>query len=202
MKSKTRLIITISSVVLALIASAVAVVAVFAARNATAKATLNIKYTAVDVMGSVTMTTKREKESTYAAGGNVSFDGNEAENNTANVKSMTLGSAGSEYDISSDGSHYVILKFVFTNTNTAKAYTATITLPSDDHFRYKVNNANDTYASFATLSSSNNSVTVPVKSGATAGTATYYVLVEPKVTNASVTSTGKTISWALSSVIS
>ena len=193
MKTKSRLIITITSLVLAVVASIVAVVAVLAARNATVNSDITVKYIASDIMGQVSLHTQRELEEddSWSLVGSQEFDGTEEENGTANVKTIST----EEYEISADGSHYAILRFSFTNDNQSKAYTADITVEENSDFEITYSKDNSTYGA-------KSSITVAANTESSAPEY-YYVKISVPADkwNANIDATEIAIQWELNSVL-
>ena len=123
MNSKKKLIVALSSLCFVLVAAVVTVVAVLAAAQQTITSNINVTYTASQIAGSVTATSKYEDGTAWDAIGSdnvVSFNGGDV-NKDANIDE--------EYELQITDSltrRYVAFKYEFTNTG-SKAYTATVT---------------------------------------------------------------------------
>lgn len=126
MSSKKKIIVSISSFAILIMAVVIAVVAVLAAQSITVKSSVNVTYTAKEVAAKVTSKYKIGDTGTLTniGSGSISFDGTEdLTNNT-----QTTGTITSSTDLTSTNNY---IEFVFTFTNEGDAeYTATLTLPA------------------------------------------------------------------------
>jgi len=119
--SKKKLIITITSLCLVLVAAVAAVVGVVAASQQTVTSTIHVTYAANNVKASVAVSTKSEAENTWTARGDaVSFNAADAsQTKTVNVSDpIALGgrTVGSEWRFE----RYVVYRYAFTNSYACK----------------------------------------------------------------------------------
>ena len=91
MKTKKKVIIALSSLAVVVVAAVVAVDAVFAARQTTVNSGFTISYTAIQVKATISGTyqTNKDASATALSPASITFNGTEATNGTANVKSFT-----------------------------------------------------------------------------------------------------------------
>ncbi|MBQ7453351.1 MAG: hypothetical protein IJS68_03745 [Clostridia bacterium] len=130
MKTKKKVIIALSSLAVVFVAAIVAVVAVFAARTTTTNSGFTITYTAIQVKATISGTYKVNTDAspTALSPASISFDGTEATDGTANVKSFNsvtvpLTASGSETE--------KYIDFVYTIVNNHTTDSMDIALASD-----------------------------------------------------------------------
>ena len=185
MKAKSRLIIAISALVLAVAASVVAVVAVLAANRVTVQSNIAIKYKASGVMCKVEAGYYTQNTATLTAIGTAEFNGSETTDNNTQILDYT----DHPVVISADSSQYIVFKFTFTNTNTTKGFTATLT--SDDFDGFTVTLYED---STLTTGDTDNSISVGTGSNATKS---YYVKVAVTNPGEDAEALAGQLNWAL-----
>ena len=114
--SKKKLIITITSLCLVIIAAVAAVVGVVAASTQTVTSTITVNYKATNVKAEVSYA-KRLASTTYGSdAGTVTFDATEATRTTSNsiaVPAITLGNSAAQNGWSFE--RYAIVRFAFHN---------------------------------------------------------------------------------------
>ena len=116
--SKKKLIITITSLCLVIVAAVAAVVGVVAASTQTVTSTITVNYKATNVKAEVSYA-KRLASTTYSSNaGTVTFDATEATRTTSNsiaVPAITLGNSGANQGDAWSFERYAIVRFAFHN---------------------------------------------------------------------------------------
>lgn len=133
MNAKKKILISISALLVVVLAIIGVVIAVLAAKNVTINGQVNITFNAANVYGSVTA--KSKVGSAESSIGTASFNGDE-------VDSYTLGSGTHSVTLTSSNDS---VEFIFTlvNTNKLAGYTATITAPDLNKFDKTVSKSGD-----------------------------------------------------------
>lgn len=112
---RKRLIITIASLVLVVVAAVAAVVGVIAASTQNVTSTLSVSYQAINVRASVQCEYKLQNDSTWTNVGTQSFTPTQSTQNASfTAQSVTLGGNG-ETGSSYKFNRYVIFRFTITN---------------------------------------------------------------------------------------
>ena len=142
-----------SALVAVFLVAAVAVTAVWAARNATANSGFTIQYTAIHVKATITGSYKVFNDSTATNlttndGTTITFTGSEATDGQANVKAFTSVTPVLK-SVSSGGTEQAYVEFVYVITSTEESNLIDIVLNSDPDTA----NNNLTYTYAVTLSS-------------------------------------------------
>ena len=142
--TKKKVLTSVISLIAILVVAAVAFTAVWAARHTTVNSGFTIQYTAVHVKATISGTyqVKGDASPTALSPASISFDGTEATDNTANVKSFT-----SVTPVLNEVEDEAYVEFVYTITNNDTENSFDISLNSDPD----VANNNLTYTYTVTL---------------------------------------------------
>ena len=164
MSAKKKVIISMSALVAVFLVAAVAITAVWAARNATVNSGFTISYTAIHVKATITGSYQVYNDSTATnlttdgTTTTITFSGSEATNDVANVKSFQSVTPVLK-SVSSGNTEQAYVDFVYVITNNETTNLMDIALNSDPDTAD--NNLTYTY-------------TVSLSSGATGTTGTTY----------------------------
>ncbi len=132
MNAKKKVIISMSALVAVFLVAAVAVTAVWAARNATANSGFTISYTAIHVKATITGSYQvyNDASPTSLDPASIQFTGSEATDGTANVKSFTSVTPVLK-SVSSGNTEQAYVDFVYVITNNETTNLMDIVLASD-----------------------------------------------------------------------
>ena len=120
--SKKKLIITITSLCLVIVAAVAAVVGVVAASTQTVTSTITVNYKATNVKAEVSYAKRLASTSYGTNAGTVTFDATEATRTTSNsiaVPAITLGNSGVDQADAWSFERYAIVRFAFHNLYTS-----------------------------------------------------------------------------------
>lgn len=123
MDSKKKIIISVTTFVIALVAIIVAVVSVLAATNVSITSSIKVTYTVSDVVADVAVSAAKVKTNATSITWGTASTKDFGINYTGTGETITL------TDMTLLKDECIVLKFVF-NNNGAKAFTATLTKPS------------------------------------------------------------------------
>lgn len=199
MNSKKKFIITVSSLCTVVVALIVALVVTLASVTQTVTHTTSITYNAIEVSGSLTMSTQEQTQSAsqtpWTAHTAVEFDAEHDTDDQGTIQNTAFTFVNPDTGAKN---RWVIYKFEFVNDGDAD-YVATLTWTETarTNVTFQVSTDNTTYANLNTATgTANNAITVAGQTAGTAGTATYYVkvsLVDVKLD----ASLAGTFSWTL-----
>ena len=116
--SKKKLIITITSLCLVVVAAVAAVVGVVAASQQTVNSSITVNYQAINVKASVSYATRLQNTDYGSEAGTITFSAAEAqrtENNSISVPAITLGNRGNNETTNWSFERYTVIRFRFHN---------------------------------------------------------------------------------------
>ena len=177
MDAKRKVIITSSALVAVFLVAAVAITAVWAARNATANTGFTIQYTAIHVKATISGTYQvfNDASPTALSPATITFDGTEATDGTANVKSFTQVTPvlKSVVDANDNNTEKAYVDFVYEITNNETTNLIDIVLSADpdkgdDNLVYTYAVALDANTDATSTGTAYNNLVVGLKPGKTA----------------------------------
>lgn len=195
MNSKKKFIITVSSLCTVVVALIVALVVTLASVTQTVTHTTSISYNAIEVSGSMTMSTQQQTDvANWVEKGTVEFDAESDEDDKGTIQNTEFTFVNPDTGAKN---RYVTYKFEFENDGSAD-YVATLDWDGTaTNVKIEVSTDGTNFAELdETAGTGNNVITVDGETAGTAGTATYYVKVTLQQVKLDASLSG-TFTWTL-----